>query len=70
MLNAFSVKSKPFRGISALAVVISLKLSFSIFDFGSKVSVSIPLGITSMFSECTLRYFSISFFELRDGVII
>ena len=69
MLNALSVKSKPFSGISALAVVISLKLSFSIFDFGSKVSVSIPFGITSIFSEFTLRYFSMSFFELKDGVI-
>ena len=43
---ALRVKSSPFKGTSALAVVINLNGFFEITRFGLNIPVSIPFGIT------------------------
>ena len=43
---ALRVKSSPFKGTSALAVVINLNGFFEIIRFGLNIPVSIPFGIT------------------------
>ena len=68
--NALSEKSRPFKGTSALAVVINLHLSLSIFSIGANSSVSIPLLITVILSFMHLNSLIIPFLELFEGVII
>ena len=67
---AFKVKSKPFKGTSALAVVIIWSLILEILSLGEKTLKSIPFGITDIFLLETLKSLTISFFELIDGVEI
>ena len=61
---ACNVKSKPFKGTSALAVVIICPIILEILFFGENFSKSIPLGMTEIFFIDTLKSFAISFFEL------
>ena len=67
---ALSVVSSPFKGMSALATVTILNLSLSNTLFFLKTVRSNPFGITSILFGSILRSSSISFFELREGVII
>ena len=46
---------KPFRGISALAVVTILKLKNFFIEVGLKIPISIPFGITVIFFSSTLN---------------
>ena len=46
---------KPFRGISALAVVTILKPKGFFIEEGLKVPISIPFGITVIFFSSTLN---------------